>query len=95
MSFHAPIPKGFMVLLEAVVTCVGRTSMEVRVEVHGENPVTGEVSHTTTAHLVFVALDAGEPTEVPGLVPESPQEKALHQRAVERRRRRHQLRADD
>lgn len=95
VTFHAPIPAGFMVLLEAVVVCVGRTSMEVRVEVHGENPVTGDVSHTTTAHLVFVALDAGEPTEVPGLLPGSPEEEALHQRAVKRRRRRQQLRADD
>ncbi len=95
VTFHAPIPAGFMVMLEAVVTCVGRTSMEVRVEVQGENPVTGEVAHTTTAHLVFVALDAGEPTEVPGLLPESPEEEALHQRAVERRMRRQQLRVDD
>ncbi len=95
VTFHAPIPEGFMVLLEAIVTCVGRTSMEVQVEVRGENPVTGETSHTTTAHLVFVALDAGEPTGVPGLLPESPQEEALHQRALKRRMRRQQLRVDD
>lgn len=95
VTFHAPIPEGFMVMLEAVVTCVGRTSMQVRVEVQGENPITAEVSHTTTAHLVFVALDDGEPTEVPGLLRESPEEEALHQRAVERRMRRQQLRADD
>ncbi len=94
VTFHAPIPQGFMVLLEAVVTCVGRTSMEVRVEVVGENPVTGDAVHTTTAHLVFVALDAGEPTEVPRLLPESPHEEVLHQSAVERRLRREQLRAE-
>lgn len=94
VTFHAPIPQGFMVLLEAVVTCVGRTSMEVRVEVVGENPVTGDAVHTTTAHLVFVALDAGEPTEVPRLLPESPHEEALHQSAVKRRLRREQLRAE-
>ena len=94
VTFHAPIPQGFMVLLEAVVTCVGRTSMEVRVEVVGENPVTGDAVHTTTAHLVFVALDAGEPTEVPRLLPESPHEEVLHQSAVERRLRRQQLRAE-
>lgn len=90
--FHAPIPEGFLVQLQANVTCVGRTSMEVRVEVHGENPVSGEVSHTTTAHLVFVAIDEGEPVEVPPLLPESPEEEALHQRAMERRRRRLKLR---
>lgn len=92
VAFHAPIPEGFMVLLEAVVTCVGRTSMEVRVEVRGENPVSGDVSHTTTAHLVFVALEEGKPVEVPPVLPESPDEQALHQRALERRDRRLQLR---
>ena len=90
--FHAPIPEGFLVLLEANVTCVGRTSMEVRVEVHGENAVTGEVSHTTTAHLVFVAIEEGEPVEVPPLLPESPEEEAMHQRALERREHRLELR---
>ena len=48
--FHAPIPTGHMVLLDAVVTCVGRTSMEVRVDVRGENPVTGEENEV---HIVF------------------------------------------
>jgi len=93
VAFYAPIPEGFMVLLEAMVTCVGSTSMEVRVVVHGENPVTGEVSHTTTAHLVFVALDDDrQPVEVPGVMPESPEEEALHRRALERRAHRLQLR---
>jgi acyl-CoA hydrolase len=88
VAFHAPIPEGFMVLLAAVVTCVGRTSMEVRVEAHGENPVTGEMSHTTTAHLVFVALEEGIPTEVPSVLPETDEEKALHARALQRREQR-------
>lgn len=86
--FHAPIPTGHMVLLDAVVTCVGRTSMEVRVDVRGENPVTGESSHTTTARLVFVALEDGVPVEVPEVVPETDDERALHERAVRRRRQR-------
>ncbi len=88
VSFHEPIPEGFMVLLAAVVTCVGRTSMEVRVEAHGENPVTGELSHTTTAHLVFVALEDGVPAEVPEIIPETDEEKAIHARALARRERR-------
>ena len=93
VAFHAAIPEGHMVLLEAMVTCVGRTSMEVRVEVHGENPVTGQVSHTTTAHLVFVALDDQRvPVDVPGVLPESPEEEALHERALRRREHRLELR---
>ena len=92
VAFHAPIPEGFMVLLDAIVTCVGHTSMEVRVEVHGENPVSGHVSHTTTAYLVFVALENGAPVEVPALVPETDDEHAVHDRAVRRRERRLRLR---
>ncbi len=92
--FHAPIPVGHMVLLDAVVTCVGRTSMEVRVDVRGENPVTGEGSHTTTARLVFVALEDGVPVEVPEVVPETDDEKALHERALRRRRQRLKVRQE-
>jgi len=95
VAFHAPIPEGHMVLLEAMVTCVGSTSMEVRVVVHGENPVSGEVAHTTTAHLVFVALHEGKPVEVPGVIPEAPEEEAMHQRALSRRARRLELRGSD
>lgn len=90
--FHQPIPLSSMVLLEAIVTCVGNTSMEVKVTVHGEDPVSGDVFHTTTAHLVFVALEEGKPTAVPAVVPETDEEKALHERALARRARRLALR---
>lgn len=93
--FHAPVPEGFIVLLRAVVTCVGRTSMEVKVEVRAENPVTGESCHTTTAHLIFVAIDDGQPTTVPAIVAETDEEKALHERALERRVERLTLREKD
>ncbi len=93
--FHAPVPQGFIVLLHAVVTCVGSTSMEVKVEVDAENPVSGESCHTTTAHLVFVAIDDGRPTTVPGIEPETDAEKALHGRALERRQERLTLREKD
>lgn len=86
--FHAPIPEGFIVVLEAIVTCSGRTSMEVKVDVKGENPVTGKVLHTTTARLVFVALEGGVPVEIPQVVPETADEKALHERASQRRKQR-------
>lgn len=87
--FHAPVPLGHVLLLTAQVTCVGRTSMEVKVEVEGENPLTGERRHTTTAHVVFVALDdEGRPAEVPALETTSDEERALVERALERRERR-------
>ncbi len=93
--FHAPVPMGFIVLLHAVVTCVGSTSMEVKVDVGAENPVSGESCHTTTAHLVFVAIDDGRPTTVPGVEPETDEERALHERALERRIERLALREAD
>lgn len=68
MTFMEPIRVGALVQCRAALTYVGRTSMEVRVEVVAENPMTGESQVTNTAYLVYVALDsAGKPTSVPAL----------------------------
>ena len=62
VAFVAPVPMGHIILLDAQVTGVGDTSIEVRVVVRGENPITGDKRHTTTAYVTFVALDdAGRP----------------------------------
>jgi acyl-CoA hydrolase len=64
------------VILKAEVSYTGRTSMEAAVEVHAENPITGEQTHTNTAYLVYVALDDdGRPTSVPPLLAETEEEK--------------------
>src|SRR5512147_1145736 len=55
MVFRRPIKIGDLVLLKAEVTDVGKTSMEVEVQVKAENPITGEKTHTNTAYLVYVA----------------------------------------
>ena len=83
--FHAPIPEGYIVVLEALVTCSGQTSMEVKVDVTGEDPITGKTMHTTTARLVYVAIKNGVRVEVPDLIPSTPDEKAIHARALHRR----------
>src|SRR6266498_5302026 len=57
MTFRQPIKLGDLVILNAEVTYTGHTSMEVEVQVHAENPITGEQTHTNTAYLVYVALD--------------------------------------
>jgi acyl-CoA hydrolase len=50
--------------------------MEVGVKVEAEDLMTGEVRHTASAYLTFVALDAdGRPTLVPGIVAETDEEK--------------------
>src|SRR4051812_10973269 len=72
VSFHAPIRVGQFCLLEARVNGVGRSSLEVGVEVHGEDPLTGRRFRTTSAILTFVARDEhGAPTEVPPLLLET------------------------
>jgi uncharacterized protein (TIGR00369 family) len=76
MRFHEPIRIGDLVILQAEVTYVGRTSLETRVQVIAENPVTSARSHTNSAYLVYVALDeTGRPQAVPPLVTETDAER--------------------
>lgn len=89
MTFRQPIKIGDLVILKAEVSYTGRTSMEAAVEVHAENPVTGEQTHTNTAYLVYVALDdEGRPTAVPPLQAETEAERQKMQRAQERQEQR-------
>jgi uncharacterized protein (TIGR00369 family) len=69
MSFLEPVFIGDVVTVRAMVNDVGRTSMEVGVRVEAENFVTKRKVHSSSAYLVFVALDEeGKPREVPPLV---------------------------
>lgn len=89
MVFRQPILIGDLVILTAEVTYVGRTSMEVEVQVIAENPVTGERTHTNTAYFVYVALDdEGRPTSVPGLTVETDAQQRRMEEAKERQERR-------
>jgi acyl-CoA hydrolase len=86
MSFLAPVRIGDMVTVRASVNAVGETSLEVGVRVESENVVTGERTHTSSAYLVFVALDEkGKPRPVPPIVAENA---AQERRAREARIRR-------
>ena len=88
MSFLAPIQIGELALLHARITLVDRSSMEICVDVEAENPLTGARRHTATAFVTFVGLDleTRRPAPVPPLVLETEEERAEHDRAVERRR---------
>jgi len=89
MTFRQPIRLGDLVILNAEITYTGHTSMEVEVQVHAENPVTGRQTHTNTAYLVYVALDdKGRPTSVPPLKAETEAEKRRMEQAQERQERR-------
>src|SRR6266705_7230311 len=57
MSFLHPVHVGNVVFVHASVNDVGRTSMEVGVRVEAEDLVSGRRTHTSSAYLVFVAVD--------------------------------------
>lgn len=85
MTFMQPIHVGMLVTFNAELTYVGRTSMEVRVEVITENPLEGTSRLSNTAYLVFVALgDDGRPTEVPALIYETDEQRRRAEAAIER-----------
>lgn len=95
IDFLHPIRIGYEVCLEAFVTWTHRTSMEVFVKVIGEDLLSGERTVCATSFLTFVAVDAeGKPVPVPGVIPETPEEKHLYEtapaRAEERAKRRKQ-----
>jgi len=82
LDFHHPIPVGALVTCQATVDFVGRSSMDITVEVFSERIATGERQHTHTAFVVFVAIDRDRrPRMVPRLVPETEEEKARFERA--------------
>lgn len=89
ISFHDPVHVGDLVTLRAAVNGVGRTSMEVGVRVEAEDLMTGQIKHTASAFLVYVALDASHaPVDVPPLVAETDEDRRRMREAAERRARR-------
>lgn len=75
VDFIEPIEVGELVLCEAFVSFVGRTSVEVTIEVYADNLLSGVRRYTNTARVTMVALKDGKPTQVPRLVCESREEK--------------------
>lgn len=86
LVFHHPVFVGDLLILKASLNYAGRTSMEVGVRVEAENLLTGEIRHTASAYLTYVALDErGKPTEVPPYVPVTDEERRRHCEALARR----------
>ena len=76
LVFKAPAFVNDTLVLVGQVTSVGHTSLEVRVDTFIES-MDGGKRLANRAYLVMVALDEnGEPTEVPGLVLETEEERA-------------------
>lgn len=87
VDFISPLGLSDIAVIEAYVYETGRTSMNVKVDVHAENPREGETRETTSSFLTFVAVDdSGTPVEVPELVCETENEDVLQTRAKRERR---------
>ncbi|MFK7694567.1 acyl-CoA thioesterase [Paenibacillus sp. HJGM_3] len=85
VDFLRPIKTTDSVTLEAFVTYTGRSSMEVFVKVMTEDLRSGERQIAATSFLTFVALDDNHrPLEVPRVIPETEEEKRLHETAIKR-----------
>jgi len=86
LDFHSPVFIGNLLIVKASLNMVGRTSMEVGVRVEAENLFTGEVRHTASAYLTFVALDKkGAPAEVAPLILETDEDIRRNNEAKKRR----------
>jgi acyl-CoA hydrolase len=86
LHFLQPVRIGQLVMLRSSVNRVFRTSMEVGVKVFSEDLQTGELQHTCSAYLTFVALDEnGNRVEIPQAIPETDEEKRRYEEASHRR----------
>ena len=87
IDFRNPVNLGEIVILKSQVNRVFHTSLEVGVEIHSENVLTGEKKHTTTAYVTFVAIDqhTRKPKPVPPLILETEEEKQRFREAGVRR----------
>jgi acyl-CoA hydrolase len=93
MHFLHPVRIGQLIILRSSVNRVFRTSMEVGVQVHTENMLTGARLHTCSAYLTFVALDEnGKATPIAPVVPETSEQQRRYRQAGERREYRLALR---
>jgi acyl-CoA hydrolase len=87
LLFKRPVRVGQVVRLRAQVLATFRTSMEIEVDVRGEDTITGEQWPTVEARVVFVAMDdERRPTAVPPLHLETDADRAAQAAAEERRR---------
>src|SRR5258705_13593775 len=93
MTFISPVKIGQLLMLRSSVNRVFRTSMEVGVKVMVEDLDSGEVRHTSSAYLTFVAIDAaGSRVPIPQVVPETDEEKRRYEEAARRREHRLEMR---
>lgn len=93
MNFHSRVGVGDLVLMHARLTFVGRTSMEVLIDVETEELLTGRRMKALAAYFTVVAIDAhGNPTNVPPLIISTDEEARLFEEGKARYEARRALR---
>jgi acyl-CoA hydrolase len=86
LDFLSPVHVGEIVVLQAQVNYVSRTSMEVGCRVETEDHRTRERRYVTKAYLTFVAIDErGRPKPLPRLELETDEDRRRHADAERRR----------
>jgi acyl-CoA hydrolase len=86
LQFLHPIKVGDLVVLRAHVTCTFTTSLEVQVDVHSEEALTGVRQLTSRAFLTFVAIGPDNAkVPVPALIVETEEARQVCREAEARR----------
>ena len=94
LQFQAPAFTGDTVVLQGMVTYVGRSSMEIKVDTYVE-ALDGTRKMINRAYIDMVAIDNdGKPIEVPGLFLETEAEKKEYESAAKRKQMRQQRRRE-
>lgn len=94
LQFQAPAYTGDMIVLRGMVTYVGRTSMEVRVDTYRE-ALDGTREMINRAYIDMVSINCkGQPTEVPDLLVETEEQRQEYEAAKKRKQIRKQRRQE-
>lgn len=94
VDFIGPVHVGEVVYFDAMLTYVGRTSMEVWVSVRAEPLTGGKVDLVAEAYVTMVAVNArGRPTRVPPLRPTTAEERRRFEEGRRRMENRRKTRA--
>ena len=89
VEFHNTVRVGDILILRGRLNAAFTSSMEIEIEVHSENPHSGERKLTTRAFVTMVAVDAdARPARVPALSYVDDDELRRSVQAKERRARR-------
>ena len=85
IQFFQPVRVGTLVLVYTKITFVGRTSMEIQIEVQTEDLFTGQRTKALTSYYTMVAVDGeGRPKSVPPLIVYTEEEEKLFNEGMQR-----------